>query len=60
MKKDRRKINEVWCYKPEGQRTYYVFGRLGSGKNKTIVTLGHGSSKKIAWKRAKEHPLYKR
>ena len=29
-----KKINEVWTHKPKGQKTYYVFGRKGSGKNK--------------------------
>lgn len=56
VKKDRRKINGTWTQRGRGanKNTFFVFGRLGSGKNETIITLGHGSTREIARKRARK------
>ena len=41
---DRRKMNDIWIYQPHGQKTYYIFGRKGTGKNATIITLNTAST----------------
>lgn len=44
---DRRRLNNVWIHQNPLDE-FILFGRVGSGKNETVVTLGSAKSEKDA------------
>ena len=46
-KKDRRQINKVWVARNR-EGLYFVYAKVGSGKDSYIKTIGYRKTKKAA------------